>query len=96
MMKNDWVEVVDDEIALRRIANPLLQVVKIDRQRRTIELNEEPGPEAGRDPKKHPILRRWADKPQRAEARRSPSPTPPASVVRVSVIHQSHHWPRHA
>jgi len=64
IMKNDWVEVVDDEIALRRIANPLLQVVKIDRQRRTIELNDEPRAEAGRDPKKHPILRRWADKPR--------------------------------
>lgn len=62
--KNDWVEVVDDEITLRRIANPLLQVIKVDRQRRTVELSGEPVAKAGSDPKKHPILRRWAGPPR--------------------------------
>lgn len=62
--KNDWVEIVDDEISLRRIANPLLQVIKIDRQRRTIELSGEPVAKEGSDPKKNPILRRWAEAPR--------------------------------
>jgi hypothetical protein len=58
---NDWVEVVDDEIALRRIANPLLQVMKVDRQRRTVELSAEPANKAGSDPDRNPILRRWSE-----------------------------------
>ncbi len=58
--KNDWVEIVDDEITLRRKVNPLVQVVDVDRHRMTVTLSAGPGDNTGDDPKKHPILRRWA------------------------------------
>lgn len=62
--KNDWVEIVDDEIALRRKVNPLVQVVDVDRHRMTVTLSAGPGDNTGDDPKKHPILRRWASNAQ--------------------------------
>lgn len=58
--KNDWVEIVDDELTLRRIANPLLQVVDVDRHRMTVTLSDPPKNDAGSDAKRHPILRRWS------------------------------------
>ena len=58
--KNDWVEVVDDEITLRRKVSPLLQVIDVDRHRMTVTLSGSPADNAGDDPKKRPILRRWA------------------------------------
>ena len=62
--KNDWVEVVDDEITLRRKVNPLLQVLEVDRHRMTVTLSDEPADKAGDDPKRNPILRRWAAPPE--------------------------------
>jgi hypothetical protein len=61
--KNDWVEVVDDDVTLKRQPNPLLQVVDVDRQRRTVTLGAEPANNAGGDSNLHPILRRWATEP---------------------------------
>jgi hypothetical protein len=58
--KNDWVEVVDDEITLRRKVNPLVQVTDVDRHRMTVTLSASPLDNAGDDPNRHPILRRWA------------------------------------
>lgn len=58
--RNDWVEVVDDEITLRRKHLPLLKVVDVDRQRMTVTLEKEPDENAGSDRQLHPILRRWA------------------------------------
>jgi hypothetical protein len=61
---NDWVEVVDDTVALMGVANPLLQVTKVNRQEMTIELSDAPASGLGSDVKKRPtILRRWASEP---------------------------------
>ncbi len=61
---NDWVEVVDERVALMGIANPLLQVIAVRHQDMTVELSEEPAGNIGSDVKKHPtILRRWASEP---------------------------------
>jgi len=58
--RNDWVEIVDDEITLRRKAHPLLQVIDVDRHRMTVTLSGSPADNAGDEPLRHPILRRWA------------------------------------
>lgn len=60
IMKNDWVEVIDDSITLRRQVNKLVQVTDVDRHRMTVTLSAEPDNNAGSDPDLHPILRRWA------------------------------------
>jgi hypothetical protein len=58
IMKNDWVELADDTIALKRQINPLLKVVDVDRHQMTVELNAEPKKTPGNPG--HQILRRWA------------------------------------
>jgi hypothetical protein len=58
--KNDWVEVVDDEITLKRKVNRLVQVIDVDRHAMTVTLSDSPADNAGDDAKKRPILRRWA------------------------------------
>jgi hypothetical protein len=58
IMKNDWVELVDDAIALQRQIHPLLQVVDVDRHRSTVTLSGEPQKTPGNP--RHQILRRWA------------------------------------
>lgn len=62
--KNDWVEIVDDEVTLRRKVNPLLQVLDVDRHRMTVTLSGSPVGNIGDDPNLHPILRRWAAPPE--------------------------------
>jgi hypothetical protein len=61
IMKNDWVEVIDDSVTLRREVNKLVQVVDVDRHRMTVTLSAEPDNNAGSNRDLHPILRRWAD-----------------------------------
>ena len=60
IMINDWVEVVDDDVTLNERVHPLLQVVDVQRSSMTVTLSAQPEGNAGTDPAKHPILRRWA------------------------------------
>lgn len=58
IMKNDWVELVDDTIALKKQINPLLKVIDVDRHHMTVTLDGDPKKTPGT--LGHPILRRWA------------------------------------
>jgi hypothetical protein len=55
----DWVEVVDDDYTLLGKADPLLRVEIVDPLLSTITLSGAPASQVGRDPKKHPLIRRW-------------------------------------
>ena len=54
----DWVEITDDDPALLGLAEPLRQVVGIDRDEARVTLNAAPAT-ARDDRAKHPLLRRW-------------------------------------
>jgi hypothetical protein len=64
LSKGDWVEFINDDIALKNIDNPLWQVTDIDGlkvklRRKTITQKDNfPSPDKG----KHPMLRRWDQK----------------------------------
>lgn len=58
----DWVEVSDDAAVLAGAVRPLLQVQSIDRSRLTVVLSGTPDAMIGKDPSKHPLLRRWDHK----------------------------------
>lgn len=60
----DWVEIVDDATALRidepdRVPGALVQIDTIEPIDQLITLARSPNPDAGRDPRLHPLLRRW-------------------------------------
>ena len=55
----DWVEVVDDAYALRGEPAPLRRVVDLEPIDRRVTLDEPPGGSTGRNPARHPLLRRW-------------------------------------
>ena len=55
----DWVEVQDDDYVLLNRAGTLLQVQSVDPTSMQVMLNGTPDPGVGRDPAKHPLLRRW-------------------------------------
>jgi Family of unknown function (DUF6519) len=55
----DWVEVLDDTVARGDEPGPLLQVVDVDFGGRRVRLSGAPPDELGRDPARHPYLRRW-------------------------------------
>lgn len=57
---NDWVEIVDDDLALRGQAGPLRQVESIDSVEMSVTLKN-PGtlPSYTESSEKHPLLRRW-------------------------------------
>lgn len=57
LQEGDWVEIVDDIYALHNLAEPLLQVVTIDRDSSWVTLSGKPEPE--KDVKRHCLLRRW-------------------------------------
>jgi hypothetical protein len=57
---NDWVEVVDDDVIFGSEVHPLLQVIEVHPADMTVTLNKAADGQIGTDPKKHPILRRWA------------------------------------
>ncbi len=69
---NDWVEIVDDDVVINPQYHPLLQVVDVNDGEMTVELNAAPDANAGTDPNKHPILRRWASNLIELELRASP------------------------
>src|SRR6266446_2554476 len=58
ILKNDWVELVDDAITLKRQINPLLKVVDVDRHQMTVTLSADPKKTPGNPG--HQVLRRWA------------------------------------
>ena len=55
----DWVELVDDDYALRGEAQPLLQVEEVDSVGMKVILKTAPAATVGRDAARHPLLRRW-------------------------------------
>jgi Family of unknown function (DUF6519) len=55
----DWVEVQDDDYVLLNRAGTLLQVQSVDPTSMQVMLNGTPDPGVGKDPAKHPLLRRW-------------------------------------
>jgi hypothetical protein len=57
LCEGDWVELVDDDSEFRWQALPLLQVTKIDGQRRMVTLNGLNEPAVNLD--RHALLRRW-------------------------------------
>ncbi len=74
LAKNDWVEVVDDDYTLRIFGNPnppspyplpLLRVDDVDPINMTVTLSAAPQISFDRD--KHPLLRRWDQKPRAGE-----------------------------
>lgn len=75
LQPGDWVELVDDEYALRGQPAPLLQIESIDPLDRLVTLAEPPDTATGRDPDRHPFLRRWnhrAGDPRRGGLRLGP------------------------
>lgn len=59
LAEGDLVEVVDDDYVLLNKAGTLLQVQSIDRSTMQVTLSGNLDPNVGKDPAKHPILRRW-------------------------------------
>jgi hypothetical protein len=55
----DLVEIVDEDYVLRGGARPLLRVEEIDAAGMRVTLSGEPAPDVGRNPDRHPLLRRW-------------------------------------
>ncbi len=62
LQPNDWVELYDDAYALQGSTDPLIQVDFVDHDNRRITLKQVPETNVGKDPDKHPYLRRWDQK----------------------------------
>lgn len=65
LSENDWVEVVDDELALQNRAEPLWQVKSIDSADLKVTLERDmpiSSPKKEFDIEDHPLLRRWDQK----------------------------------
>ena len=62
LKEGDWVEVQDDDYILHNRAGKLRQVRLIDRVSMTVTLNDTTDQNVGKDPAKHPLLRRWDHK----------------------------------
>ncbi len=62
LAEGDWVEAQDDDYVLLNRAGTLLQVLSIDRSDMQVTLNAAADPATGKDPSKHPLLRRWDQK----------------------------------
>ncbi|HWQ69279.1 MAG TPA: DUF6519 domain-containing protein [Patescibacteria group bacterium] len=61
--QGDWVEVVDDDQALRGETGPLAQVIFVDRVEMRVTLSKSPGRTYDQTTvHKHPLLRRWDQK----------------------------------
>ncbi|MGK9169283.1 hypothetical protein KXR53_23415 [Inquilinus limosus] len=68
LVEGDWVEVQDDDSVAANRADALLRVQSIHRGKRRVILSGSVPGEVGRDPSKHPLLRRWDQKEGDAEA----------------------------
>jgi uncharacterized protein DUF6519 len=68
LTEGDWVEIVNDDYILPISgdldgkANPLLQVVNVDRINRRVTLSGRPGANLSDDQSKYPLPRRWDQK----------------------------------
>jgi hypothetical protein len=56
---NDWVEVLDDRSLLRGERQPLLRVIRVEPHDRLVALDTALPANVGRNPALHPVLRRW-------------------------------------
>jgi hypothetical protein len=61
--KNDWVEIVDDDSLLPLTPGPLLKITNVDRDNSVVTLQGAPGGNTGQTTTRHPVLRRWNQKP---------------------------------
>lgn len=63
LKQGDWVEAVDDEMALAELPGAMAEVVSVDRDNRTVSLKWADGPhpsyQASDASTLHPLLRRW-------------------------------------
>jgi hypothetical protein len=59
LKKDDWVEIIDDDLALRGETGPLRQVVVVKPDEMTITLNQAVSNQYDEKSTKHPLLRRW-------------------------------------
>jgi uncharacterized protein DUF6519 len=62
LAEGDWVEMQDDDYVLQMRAGTLMQVQGIDRTTMKVTLLGAPDSTIGKDPAKHPLLRRWDQK----------------------------------
>jgi Family of unknown function (DUF6519) len=65
---NDWVEVLDDRSVLHGDRQPLVRVSRIEPHDRLVELETEPPANVGRNEALHPVLRRWDQREDLANA----------------------------
>lgn len=59
LKRNDWVELVDDRLALRQGAEPLSRIDHVDPLTLQVFLTPKPPAGIGTDPELHPFLRLW-------------------------------------
>ncbi len=62
LFEGDWVEIVDDDSILQGIAEPLHRVIRRDQVQMCVTVAGQPLSDIGKDPGKHPLLRRWDQK----------------------------------
>ncbi len=90
--KDDWVEVIDDDYTLQILGNPavqpgnptvqpfpLLRVDVVDPLNLTVTLSDAPQIQNPFDATKHPLLRRWDQKPRASKTGGPPDPFDPAT-----------------
>jgi hypothetical protein len=65
LQKEDLVELVDDALVLRNEPGQLYRVTAIDLEQRTVTLDPNPSGEAGKALARHPLLRRWDQRPNK-------------------------------
>ncbi|HVT57248.1 MAG TPA: DUF6519 domain-containing protein [Thermoanaerobaculia bacterium] len=56
---DDWVEIVDDDVALGQRQGALAQVATVDAERTQVTLRKPHSSKVGQDKTRHPLLRRW-------------------------------------
>ena len=59
LAEGDWVAIEDDDSVFRNRAAPLLRVQSIRRGSRSVVLAGDVPGDVGKDPAKHPLIRRW-------------------------------------
>lgn len=64
----NWVEIVDDDRALRGQPGPLVRVERVNPQRMNVTFARRPGLTYNQDSYNHPLLRRWDHEPSDPES----------------------------
>jgi hypothetical protein len=59
LAQDDWVEIVDDSVALGKVPGALVQIATVDAERHQVTLRKSPASSVGHDKTRHPLLRRW-------------------------------------